>query len=148
MTEFAGPDYVVLGILSRMAGLSPALKRTVNSIPLKLLDRTRLLTERLTAQIGARTEKLGHFSDRIRACHVTVDGPGQHPLKGRVRIRIRLLLPDSEIAINRQTGADLGTAIRESFDAADQRLGDYVRISRQTGAGPKRRIKRNLRPRG
>jgi hypothetical protein len=51
-------------------------------------------------------------------------------LKGRIRIRICLSVPGKEIAVNRQTGADLAMAIRESFDAADQRLEDYVRRGR------------------
>ena len=111
-------------------------------IPLKLVDRGKLLSESLAGHIRERTEKLGHFFGSVRECRVTVDGPGQHPLRGRIRIRIYLSVPDSEIAINRQTGADLPMAIRESFDAADQRLQDYVRLSRQskktTGRRPKR----------
>ena len=112
------------------------------TIPLKVVDRGRLLSEGLADHIRERTEKLGHFFGRVRRCRVTVDGPGQHPLRGRVRVRITLSLPDSEIAINRQTGADLPMAIRESFDAADQRLEDYVRRSRLSVKGAKRRPKR------
>ncbi len=112
------------------------------SIPLKLMDRGKLLTEGLAEHIRERTDKLGHFFERVQHCRVTVDGPGQHPLRGRFRIRIYLSVPDSEIAINRQTGADLSMAIRESFDAADQRLEDYVRLNRQATTTAKRRSKR------
>jgi hypothetical protein len=111
-------------------------------IPLKLVDRGKLLSEKLAGHIRERTEKLGHFFGSVRECRVTVDGPGQHPLRGRIRIRISLSVPGSEIAINRQTGADLPMAIRESFDAADQRLEDYVRLSRQSKKTAKRRPKR------
>jgi len=111
-------------------------------IPLKLVDRGKLLSEDLAGHIRERTVKLGHFYESIRACRVTVDGPGQHPLPGRIRVRITLSVPGSEIAINRQTGADLPMAIRESFDAADQRLQDYVRLSRQSKKTARRRPKR------
>jgi len=99
-------------------------------IPLKLVDHGKLLTAGLTLHIQERTEKLGHFFEGIKGCRVTVDGPGNHPLRGRVRVRISLALPDEQIAINRQSGADLPMAIRESFDAADQKVEDYVRRSR------------------
>ena len=111
-------------------------------IPLKLVDHGKLLTDSLAEHIRERTDKLGHFFERVRQCRVTVDGPGQHPLRGRIRVRIHLSVPGSEIAINRQTGADLAMAIRESFDAADQRLEDYVRLSRQAHKTAKRRSRR------
>ena len=100
------------------------------AIPLKLVDHGKLLTEGLAEHIRERSEKLGHFFDRIKGCRVTVDGPGEHPLHGRIRVRINLSLPDGQIAINRQSGADLPMAIRESFDAADQQVEDYVRRGR------------------
>ena len=112
------------------------------TIRLKVVDHGRLLSEGLADHIRERTDKLGHFFGSVRQCRVTVDGPGQHPLRGRIRVRITLSLPGSQIAINRQTGADLPMAIRESFDAADQRLEDYVRLSRQAVRGAKRRPKR------
>jgi ribosome-associated translation inhibitor RaiA len=113
-------------------------------IPLKLVDHGRLLSEGLAEHIRERTDKLGHFFGGIRQCRVTVDGPGQHPLKGRVRVRIALSVPGSQIAINRQSGADLPTAIRESFDAADQRLEDHIRLSRLSVKTAKRRLKRSV----
>ena len=100
-------------------------------IPLKLVDRSGLLTVSLAEHVRERTEKLSHFG-RVKRCRVTVDGPGQHALRGRVRVRIHLTLPGSEIEINRQAGEDLPIAIRESFDAADRRLEDYVRLQKQS----------------
>lgn len=113
------------------------------TIPLKIMDRGQLLTEGLAGHIRERTDKLAHFFGRVKQCRVTVDGPGQHPLQGRIRVRIHLSVPNSQIDINRRAGADLPTAIRESFDAADQRLEDYVRLSRQSGETAKRRTRRN-----
>ena len=116
-------------------------------IPLKLVDPGRLLVTGLADHIRERTEKLGQFFTGIKRCRVTVDGPGQHPLQGRIRVRIDLSLPESTIAIDRQAGEDLPIAIRVSFDAADRRLDDYVRLGRESRKGAKRRPKREARTR-
>jgi len=112
------------------------------TIPLKLVDQGKLLSPRLAEHIDERTQKLGHFFDGVQDCRVTVDGPGQHPRQGRFRVRVYLSVPGSEIAINHQTGEDLPMAIRESFDAADQRLEDYVRGRRRSSKRAKRRPSR------
>src|SRR5205085_2095114 len=109
------------------------------TIPLKLIDQSKLLSPRLAEHIDERTQKLAHFFDGVHGCRVMVDGPGQHPRKGRIRVRVYISLPGSGIAINRQTGEDLAMAIRESFDAADQRLEDYVRRRRRSSIRGKRR---------
>jgi hypothetical protein len=70
------------------------------TIPLKLVDQGRLLSPSLA---------------------------GQHPRRGRVRVRVYLSVPGSEIAI------------REAFDAADPRLEDYVRLRRRSSTSAKRR---------
>lgn len=110
--------------------------------PLKPADHGRLPTDRLAEHIRERVQKLGHFYENVRGCRVSVDGPGQHPLQGRIRVRISGSAPGSQIAINRQSGEDLPMAIRESFDAADQRLEDDVRLDRQSAKGAKRRPRR------
>jgi hypothetical protein len=94
---------------------------------------------RLAQHVRERTQKLSHFYGRVKRCRVTVDGPGQHDLGGRVRVRIYRTLPGSEIAINRQAGEDLPIAIRESFDAVDRRLEDYVRLQKQSSRNASRR---------
>jgi len=108
------------------------------TIPLKLIDQGELLSPGLVGHIRERTQKLGHFFGGIQECRVTVDGPGQHARRGRIRVRVYLTVPGSEIAINRQTGEDLPMAIREAFDAADQRLEDYVRLRRSSSAAKRR----------
>jgi len=111
-------------------------------IRLKIVDHARLLNERLAEHITERTEKFGHFFEGVKECRVTVDPPGPEVEKGRFRVRISISVPNSQIAINRQTGADLPMAIRESFDAADQRLEDYVRITKDAASRGSRRSKR------
>jgi ribosome-associated translation inhibitor RaiA len=108
-------------------------------IPLKVIDHSRLLSTQLAEHIQERTEKFGHFFGGVKDCRVNVDPPGPDPGKGRFRVRITLSVPNSRIAIDRQTGADLPMAIRESFDAADQRLEDYVRISKDAASRGSRR---------
>jgi ribosome-associated translation inhibitor RaiA len=108
-------------------------------IPLKVVDRAGLLTRGLTQHVRERTQKLSHFFGRVKRCRVTVDGPGQHELRSRIRVRVYLTLPGSEIAINRQGGATLPIAIRESFDAADRQLEDYVRLQKQSARNARRR---------
>jgi len=111
-------------------------------IRLKIVDHARLLSERLAEHIAERTEKFGHFFEGVKECRVTVDPPGPEVEKGRFRVRISISVPNSQIAINRQTGADLPMAIRESFDAADQRLEDYIRVTKDAASRGSRRSKR------
>jgi ribosome-associated translation inhibitor RaiA len=111
-------------------------------IRLMVVDHAHLLNERLAEHIKDRTEKFGHFFEGVKECRVTVDAPRPEVEKGRFRVRITLSVPNSRIAINRQTGADLPMAIRDSFDAADQRLEDYVRISKDAATRGSRRSKR------
>jgi hypothetical protein len=108
------------------------------AIRLKLMDRKHLLDERLTEHVRERTDKLGRIFDGVRECRVSVDGPED----GHFRVRVYLSVPDAEVAIDRQVGADMPMAIRESFDAAEQRLGDYVRRGRESAEKGSRRSKR------
>lgn len=109
---------------------------------MKVIDPSHLLTDHLIEHIRDRTEKFGHFFERVKACRVTVDPPARDVAQGRFRVRITLTVPNSKIAVDRQTGADLLMAIRESFDAADQRLQDYVRLSKDAATRGSRRSKR------
>ncbi len=109
------------------------------TIRMTIIDQGKLLSPRLARHIDERTQKLGHFFDGVEGCRVRVDGPGQHPLHGRVRVRVYISVPGSEIAVNRRTGEDVAGAIRESFDAADQRLEDYVRRRHRNSKRAKRR---------
>ena len=112
------------------------------AIPLKVVDRGELLTGKLLEHVRERCQKLSHFFNRVKQCRVTVDGPGQHALRGRIRVRIYLSLPGSEIAINRLAAEDLPIAIRKSFDAADRRLEDHVRSGRRSAMKGRTRSKR------
>lgn len=109
-----------------------------SGIPLRLIDQGRLLSPTLAGHIRERAQKLGHFFDGVEMCRVRVEGPGHHSRHGRVRVRVCLRVAGLQIAINRRTGEDLPMAIRESFDAADQRLEDFARRSRRNTKRAKR----------
>src|SRR5689334_21173452 len=117
-------------------------KDATMAIPVKVVDRGELLTRKLMKLVRERSERLSHFYNRVKQCRVTVDGPGQHALRGRIRVRIYLSVPGSEIAINRLAAEDLPIAIRKSFDAADRRLEDYVRSEKQSLKKARTRPKR------
>lgn len=112
------------------------------AVPLKISDPGKLLSDRSAEHIRERTEKLSQFFGEVRRCRVIVDGPGQHPLPGRIRVRISISVPGAKVVVNRRTGEDVATAIRESFDAADQRLEDHARLVRLSLKGAKRRPSR------
>jgi len=112
------------------------------TIPLKVVDPAKLLNDPLTQHIMDRTENFGHFFERVKACRVAVDPPARDVRQGRFRVRITLSVPSSKIAVDRQTGTTLLMAIREAFDAAEQRLQDYVRVSRDAAERGSRRSKR------
>ena len=111
-------------------------------VDLKLEDPGKLLSEHLAGHVRERADKLAHFFGKLQQCRVVVDGPGQHPLPGRFRIRVYLAVPETRIVINHQSGEDIPMAIRETFDAADQRLEDYARTARESVREAKRRPSR------
>jgi cold shock CspA family protein len=81
----------------------------------------------------ARLEKM---SDRITGCHVVVAQPHRHKREGRLySVRVDLVVPGGEIAVNRNHPADhahedVYVALRDAFDAARRRLEDHVRHQR------------------
>ena len=54
-----------------------------------------------------------------------------------------MTVPGSEIAVTHQGGEDFPGAIKAAFDAADRRLEEFARLTRQSMKGSKRRPKRN-----
>jgi cold shock CspA family protein len=78
----------------------------------------------------ARLEKT---YDRITGCHVVIAQPHRHHREGRLySVRVDLVVPGSEIVVNRNHPADhahedVYVALRDSFDAARRRLEDHAR---------------------
>jgi ribosome-associated translation inhibitor RaiA len=94
------------------------------------LDSPR--SEAVEAKIRARADRLSHFSDGIQKCEVWLASPHGHHRKGDLyEVRIRMTVPNEEIAIELQpTRDDVYVAIREAFDSARRKLEDYERRRR------------------
>jgi hypothetical protein len=104
-------------------------------IPLKVVDRGRLLPPDLMEGLRRRTQKLAHFFDGVEECRLRVDGPGRHQLARRVRVRLYLSVSGSEIAVSHQCGENVSTALRSAFEAADRRLKAHARLAGKGGSG-------------
>jgi ribosome-associated translation inhibitor RaiA len=80
--------------------------------------------------------ELERFSQRITGCHVVVAQPHRHHRGGRLySVRIDLIVPGSEIVVNRDqhldhAHEDVFVALRDAFAAARRRLEDHVRRMR------------------
>jgi ribosome-associated translation inhibitor RaiA len=94
------------------------------------LDSPR--SEAVEAKIQARADRLSHFSDEIQKCEVWLASPHGHHRKGDLyEVRIRMTVPNEEIAIELQpTRDDVYVAIRDAFDSARRKLEDYERRRR------------------
>jgi ribosome-associated translation inhibitor RaiA len=89
-------------------------------------------SEAVEAKIRERARGLERYDDQIQRCDVWVGSPHGHHRKGNLyAIRIRLTVPDDEIAVDLQPAeADVYVAIRDAFDAARRRLEDTQRRRR------------------
>jgi cold shock CspA family protein/ribosome-associated translation inhibitor RaiA len=78
-------------------------------------------------------ESLERLSDRITGCHVVIAQPHRHHRQGRLySVRIELVVPGTEIVVNREhpqdhAHEDVFVALRDAFRAAERRLEDHVR---------------------
>jgi len=81
----------------------------------------------------AHVARLEKTYDRITGCHVVIAQPHRHHREGRLySVRVDLVVPGSEIVVNRNHPADhahedVYVALRDSFDATRRRLEDHAR---------------------
>lgn len=105
-------------------------------MPLQITLRDMGPSEAVDRYIRTRASKLERFSDRIIACHVTVDTPHRHKRHGHhYRVLIDLRVPGDEIVVKRdptesKEQEDIHASIDAAFDDAQRRLEDYVRRQR------------------
>ncbi|MEX1034144.1 MAG: HPF/RaiA family ribosome-associated protein [Cellvibrionaceae bacterium] len=91
-------------------------------------------SDALEADIRAKAEKLGQYSDNILSCHVVVGAPHRQHRQGNLyRLRIGVSVPGKEIVVTRDPGdknahRDMYVTIRDAFSAARRQLQDYVRV--------------------
>ena len=83
-------------------------------------------------KVRRRALRLDRYCDDIQRCHVWVEAPHGHHQKGRLyEVRIRITVPEEEIAVDGQPqDDDVNIVIRNAFDAARRQLEDYVRRRR------------------
>lgn len=81
--------------------------------------------------VREKLDKLEQLSDRITACHVTVDAPHKHHHKGKIyHVMVELHVPDTEIVVSRNPSdnhahEDVYVAIRDAFNSARRQLREY-----------------------
>ncbi|HXC61575.1 MAG TPA: HPF/RaiA family ribosome-associated protein, partial [Nitrospiria bacterium] len=97
-------------------------------LPLQITVRNVSVSEAVMDDIRNKAVKLGHFSDNIIGCRVTVDGPHRHHHQGVLyNILIALAVRGAELVVKRQPNEDIYVAIRDAFDAVHQKLENYER---------------------
>lgn len=86
----------------------------------------------LEGKIRQRVQRLERYCDDIQRCQVWVEAPSGHHRQGRLHeVRIRITVPDEELAVDDQPREeDLNVAIRNAFDAARRQLEDFARRRR------------------
>ncbi|MGE5412818.1 MAG: HPF/RaiA family ribosome-associated protein [Syntrophomonadaceae bacterium] len=86
----------------------------------------------LEEKVRRRALRLERYYDGIQRCHVWVEAPHGHHLRGRLyEVRLRITVPDGEILVEGQPqNDDVQVAIRGAFDAARRQLEDYARRRR------------------
>jgi cold shock CspA family protein/ribosome-associated translation inhibitor RaiA len=91
------------------------------------------------ARVRMRVERLDRLFDGITSCHVWIEATHLSQAPGRARaktvaydVRIELRVPGTELAVSRKPGderahTDIMIAVRDSFNAMERQLKDYVR---------------------
>ncbi len=99
--------------------------------PLTITARDFALSDAFDAEIREKAAGLDTYFNRITGCDVTVEAPVDHHRKGGpFAVQIRLTVPGRELMANHQSEEGLAAAVRESFDAIQRQLEDYVREHR------------------
>ena len=85
------------------------------------------------SKIRERIRRLERSHDCIISCHVKVEAPHHHSHHGKIfQVSIDINVPGGEVAVSNahelnHAHEDLMVAVRDSFDAAERKLGDLVR---------------------
>ena len=99
-------------------------------VPLELSTRRITLSPALEAELRKRATKLERHYDRITSCRIAVERSNHHNEGGPYRVRLDITVPGSELVADKEA-EDLGTAIREAFDAAERQVEEFA--SRRRG---------------
>lgn len=107
---------------------------------LELVFRHMEPAEQVEARVRQRAERLERFFGRIDSCAVAVEAAQQRQNGGaQYAVKIRLRVPGGELSVDRGPGqsgprADVLTAVRDAFDAAERQLSKWKQ--RHSGRPP------------
>lgn len=97
-------------------------------IPLQITTRDVEQSEALEARIREKAQKLDEFFNHIVSCRVVVEMSHKHRNQGKhFNVRIDIGVAGGEIVVNRDHAEDVYVALRDAFDAAKRKVGDYAR---------------------
>jgi ribosome-associated translation inhibitor RaiA len=102
---------------------------------LQITFRGMAQSARIESRIRVLAARLERFEDRITSCHVIVDVPHRHHVRGRFySVHLEITTPTGPISVTRdpstdQTHKDMNAVIRDAFDAATRQLDDAGRSS-------------------
>jgi len=105
-------------------------------IPVQVTFRDMPVSDEIELACRKEAEKLERYHPRITGCHVVVAQPHRHHRKGNLfQVRVEVVLPGGEVAVNREPpehrqGAVIELAIREAFDTVRRRIEDVLRRRR------------------
>jgi len=105
--------------------------------PLQITFNNMKSSSAVEAKIRERVERLEKRYDQIMGCRVVVEAPHRHHHKGGLyHVRIDLILPDSDLVVNRRPDRhhaheDVYVAIRDAFNAVSRQLVSYVNRRRR-----------------
>jgi cold shock CspA family protein len=103
-------------------------------LPLQITFKNMDSSPAVEARIRQEARRLERFSERISHCRVVVDAPHRRHRQGKIfRVSIDVTLPPRhEIAVGRErrqhhAHEEIGTTIRDAFEAAARRIEDHAR---------------------
>jgi len=94
----------------------------------------------LERYVNERARQLQRQCDRIQACHVTIEALHRREQTGaQFAVRLNIMLPGTEVVVNREHAEDVYIAVREAFEAASLQVSDHMRrqvdLERRSGGG-------------
>jgi len=100
-------------------------------LPLQITTRKMSLSKNAFGAIQKKAQKLEQFFDQIISCRVMVETPHRHKQQGLLyNVRVDLTVPGAELVVKREPNEDIYVAIRDTFDAAQRQLKEFVRRRR------------------
>ena len=105
--------------------------------PLQITFNNMKPSSAVETKIRERVERLAKRYDQIMGCRVVVEAPHRRHHKGGLyHVRIDLILPDSDLVVNRRSDQhhaheDVYVAVRDAFNAVRRQLVSYVKRRRR-----------------